>query len=336
MLLIDALYINNGGGKVLLDYLVQKLVDHNVEAFYLFDERCLNDFEYIPSDQKEYLKASLSNRRTFYKNNFQKFTKVFCFGNLPPTLELNIPVYTYLQQTLYLDVPKEFSISQKLLLKIKSLVFSKLLKNTSFLMVQSNLMKDGFLKKYKFNSNNVLILPFYPNEDLKDEEQNREIDSYIYVSAGSPHKNHLRLLNAFCKFYDETKRGKLYVTVDSDIFISLGELIQQKINQGYPIVNLGFIKREQLIEQYNKTEYLVFPSLEESFGLGIVEAIECGCKVIGANLPYMFQVCEPSITFDPLEENSIYLALVESIKNNVHSTQQIIKNEINQLIKLLN
>lgn len=336
MLLIDALYINNGGGKVLLDYLVQKLADHQLDVFYLFDERCSDDFDYIPSDRKLYLKASLSNRHTFYKNNFQKFTKVFCFGNLPPTIRLNIPVYTYLQQKLYLNVPKEFGISQKLLLKIKSLIFSKLLKNTNFLMVQSNLMKDGFLEKYKFNSDNVLVLPFYPNEDLKNEEQNRESDSYIYVSAGTPHKNHIRLLNAFCKFYDETKRGKLYVTVESEIFTSLGELIQEKINQGYPIVNLGFIKREQLIKQYNKTEYLIFPSVDESFGLGIVEAIECGCKVIGANLPYMFQVCEPSITFDPLDEESIYLALVESIKNDVHSTQQTIKNGINQLIKLLN
>ncbi|WP_336686223.1 glycosyltransferase [Chryseobacterium bernardetii] len=336
MLLIDALYINNGGGKVLLDYLVQNLVDHQLEVFYLFDERCLNDFNFIPSNRKLYLKASLSSRHTFYKNNFQKFTKVFCFGNLPPTIRLNIPVYTYLQQKLYLNIPKEFSLSQKLLLRIKSLIFSKGLKNTNFLMVQSNLMKNGFLKKYKFNSDNVLVLPFYPNEDLKNEEQNRELASYIYVSSGAPHKNHVRLLNAFCKFYDKTKRGKLYVTVDSEIFTSLGELIQEKINKGYPIVNLGFIKREKLIEQYNQTEYLIFPSLEESFGLGIVEAIECGCKVIGANLPYMFQVCEPSITFDPLNEESIYIALVESIKNNVHSTEQTINNGINQLINLLN
>ncbi|WP_250255051.1 glycosyltransferase [Chryseobacterium sp. Marseille-Q3244] len=336
MLLIDALYINNGGGKVLLDYLVQKLVDHKLEVFYLFDERCSNDFGYIPSDRKQYLKASLSNRHTFYKNNSQKFTKVFCFGNLPPTIRLNIPVYTYLQQKLFLTIPKEFNISQRLLFRVKSLIFSKFLKNTNFLLVQSNLMKESFLKKYTFNADNVVTLPFYPNEDLINKEDQREADSYIYVSAGAPHKNHIRLLNAFCKFYDETKRGKLYITVDLGTFISLGEFIQEKINQGYPIVNLGFVKREQLIERYNKTEYLVFPSLEESFGLGIVEAIECGCKVIGANLPYMFQVCEPSVTFDPFEEKSIYLALVESIKNNVHSTQQIIKNEINQLIKLLN
>lgn len=335
MLLIDALYINNGGGKVLLDYLVQNLEDHQLEVFYLFDERCSNDFNFIPSHRKLYLKASLSSRHIFYKDNFQKFTKVFCFGNLPPTIRLNIPVYTYLQQKLYLNIPKEFSIPQKLLLRIKSLIFSKGLKNTNFLMVQSNLMKNGFLKKYKFKSDNVLVLPFYPNEDLKNEEQNRERASYIYVSSGAPYKNHIRLLNAFCKFYDETKRGKLYVTVDSEIFTSLGELIQEKINKGYPIVNLGFIKRDKLIEQYNQTEYLIFPSLEESFGLGIVEAIECGCKVIGANLPYMFQVCEPSITFDPLNEESIYIALVESIKNNVHSTQQTINNGINQLIKLL-
>lgn len=336
MLLIDALYINNGGGRVLLNYLVQKLVASDVEAFYLLDERCSDDFNYIPSDQKLYLKASLFNRYTFYKSNFQKFTKVFCFGNLGPTMKLNVPVYTYFHQPMYLNIPNEFSALQRVLFNLKIFIFSKLLKNTNYLLLQNNVMKNGIESKFKFNSQNIKISPFYPNEDLKNNNEHREKNSYIYVSTGTPHKNHIRLLNAFCKFYDETQKGKLYVTVDSNIFIALGELIQEKINQGYPIVNLGFIKREQLVERYNQTEYLVFPSLEESFGLGIVEAIECGCKVIGANLPYMFEVCEPSISFDPFEEKSIYIAFEKSIKDNVNQTQQIIKNEINQLIKLLN
>lgn len=335
MILLDSLYINNGGGRILLNYLVNKLTDNDFNVFFLFDERCKGDYEYIPSERKIFLKASLVNRNKFYKNNEQRFTKVLCFGNLGPSIKMKVPVYTYFHQTIYLKIPDGFTLNNRLLFKIKSILFSRFLKNTDFLCVQSNLIKTGIENKYKFKSSNILLLPFYPNEDLKNENVIRKSDSYIFVSTGMPHKNHVRLINAFCKFFDESKRGKLYLTVDPSIFVDLCNFINKKIDLGYPIVNLGFIKREDLIKRYNKTEYLFFPSLEESFGLGIVEAIECGCKVIGANLPYMFQVCEPSITFDPFDEMSMYNAFIDSTKDNVVSTRQIIKNEINQLINLL-
>ena len=49
MILIDAIYINNSGGKVLLDYLVEKTEVEKIDCFYLFDDRCKNDYKFIPS-----------------------------------------------------------------------------------------------------------------------------------------------------------------------------------------------------------------------------------------------------------------------------------------------
>ena len=53
--------------------------------------------------------------------------------------------------------------------------------------------------------------------------------------------------------------------------------------------------RLTLQKEYLSSEFLMFPSLTESFGLGLIEAIECGCKVIGADLPYTYEVCEPHL-----------------------------------------
>ena len=41
MILIDALYINNGGGKVLLDYLVEHLEVTNLPIYYLLDKQAV-------------------------------------------------------------------------------------------------------------------------------------------------------------------------------------------------------------------------------------------------------------------------------------------------------
>ena len=39
IILIDALHVNNGGGKVLLDYLIESIEKSNLQVFYLLDER---------------------------------------------------------------------------------------------------------------------------------------------------------------------------------------------------------------------------------------------------------------------------------------------------------
>ena len=161
MLLVDSIYINNSGGKVMLDYLVEKLEANQVSVYYLFDHRCLGQYQDVPNSRKLFLKASLFNRHSFYKKNACNFTKVFCFGNLPPTIKLNIPVYTYLHQRLFLSSEGIKTLSTSLILKIKSHIFSYLLKNTNELYVQTDGMKKLVQEKYKNSNIKVEVIPFY-------------------------------------------------------------------------------------------------------------------------------------------------------------------------------
>ena len=80
---------------------------------------------------------------------------------------------------------------------------------------------------------------------------------------------------------------------------------------------------------------MIYPSLAESFGLGIVEAIDNGCNVIGADLPYLYEVCNPSIVFKPADIKSIYNSLCTSLNDEYPKTTKKITNEIITLIKLL-
>jgi len=111
--------------------------------------------------------------------------------------------------------------------------------------------------------------------------------------------------------------------------------IDDKIALGYPIINTGFIKRDDLKLLYLQNEYLVFPSLAESFGLGLVESIENGCKVLGSDLPYTYAVCEPSLVFNPYDVESIYNAFTKTIVDDLKPSFSKIKNGINDLIDIL-
>ena len=93
MILIDAIYVNYGGALGLLKYLVETLVERKEEFFLLADARCKSEFDQLP--HVEYQDASEKGRKLFYKSHGGKFSAILCFGNVPPTFRLNVPVYTY-------------------------------------------------------------------------------------------------------------------------------------------------------------------------------------------------------------------------------------------------
>jgi glycosyltransferase involved in cell wall biosynthesis len=335
MILLDAIYINNGGGKILLDYLIKELEKSGKEIFYLLDKRVENNVPYLCDTKNNvlFLEASLINRHKFYKQNKNRFSSVLCFGDLPPSLKLNAKVFTYFHQQLYIKVPKDTPLLHKILFFMKRSVLKFIFKNSDFWILQTDVIKNNFKNKYKVEENKLLILPYYPSIE-KAEGIKRESNTCIYISNAPPHKNHLRLINGFCKFYDQHKKGKLVLTVD-DNFTNLLNIIKEKQQQNYPILNIGFIEKNKLSEVYQSAEYVIYPSLAESFGLGLVEAIDNGCKIIGAKLPYMFAVCEPSITFDPLDENSISKALSLSLQKNIRPSVGKVENKISDLISIL-
>lgn len=334
MVLIDALYINDGGGKVLLDYLIKKLEETDRKIYYLLDNRIRNNIPEIKkTNTVQFLKASLLNRHIFYNKNKNSFTSVLCFGNLPPNIRINASVYTYFHQLLFLKLTGDLTIKQKILywLKIKVLNFFK--KNTDFWIVQTDLVKKLFLKKYSVLQSKILLFPFY--EELPETQSLiRKPNSYVYISNATPHKNHKLLIEAFEQFYLNHKTGELYLTVSED-YKEIYNLIIEKQKLNIPIINLGYINRLEIGQIYQQSEFMVFPSLTESFGLPLIEAIEKGCKIIASDLPYTYAVCEPSIVFNPLNENEIINSLSLSQKINVKPSFSKVKNEINQLLELL-
>lgn len=335
MILLDAIHINNGGGKILLDYLISNLHNKNKEFVFLLDERVKLKHPVIQHHKVIYLKASYSNRYRFYKKNKSVFTKVLCFANLPPNVKLDGMVYTYFHNPIYLSFPKDLPLITKIKFALKIIVLKWVLKNTNYWLVQSDLMKRQLMNKFGLNEESLMVIPFHVPFEQLAFCLNRERYTYLYVSNATTHKNHNRLIEAFCLFYDKFKIGRLILTLNNDYSETINK-IEALIQMGYPIKNIGFVDRLQLQKMYLSTEYLVFPSLAESFGLGLIEAIECGCKVIGADLPYTYEVCEPSIVFNPLDVKSIFNAFVKSIDyQSVPPSKPLIKNRIDELINLL-
>jgi glycosyltransferase involved in cell wall biosynthesis len=338
MVLIDATFINNGGGKLLLDLLIKELEKTDTSIIYLIDSRNdISHFEFKLTSKVVQIQPSILQRHIFYRENRSIISKVLCFGNIPPTIKLDCLVYCYFHNFNFLNIPREYPFSIQFINYIKRKFISLFSKNVNFWFVQSKMVKDNLIRVLKIDRKNVLIAPFFPLfSSLENKIIERRKLRFLYVSGGLAHKNHHRLIDAFCSFYDKYHSGELLLTIEESQ-TRLLSYVNKKQRLGYPIQNNYFNDRELLQIAYKSSEFLIFPSVSESFGLGLIEGIENGCKVIAADLPYTYEVCVPSIVFDPYKTESIFLAMEYALKNPTKPSLLIVQNSLNNLInKILN
>lgn len=336
MILIDAVFVNNGGGKILLDQLIEEIKLRNINAQFLLDNRLINTYNH--SDFKIppiFLKANLYARYSFYKNLSESINVVFCFGNIPPPIRLNVHSYTYLHNVLYLESKSYLNFKNKISFILKKIYFNFKIANTTFWIVQTNEVKLQLALKKKILKEIIHVIPFFKTNKIKNSLFNNKnnLITYLYVSSGENYKNHLRLFYAFEQF-SINKNVKLIVTITNNYKNLLKKISELQI-KNIPIENIGFIDSKQLQIVYQKSNYFIFPSLFESFGLGLIEATNANLAVIASNREYVFEVIEPSSVFDPLNVFSIFSVLENSYNEMLPKSILKIENKIDNLLEIL-
>ena len=73
----------------------------------------------------------------------------------------------------------------------------------------------------------------------------------------------------------------------------------------------GYINNHDLATLYNAAFVFLYPSLRESFGIPMLEAMACGTPVITGNTSSMPEVAGPgALTIDPYKSEEIAQALL--------------------------
>lgn len=343
MILVDAVYINVSGGKVLLEFLIETVLEKKLEGnfFFLLDQRLETRFlKMLPEKSFQVLDASESERKIFYKNMPFQFTSVFCFANVPPPCRLiKERVFILFHNALILDsVGTQYDLltSIKFILKRWYIRWKSFKKYTW--IVQTKTMFELMKTKLDLGDSAIKILPVYDthrfvglNKQLVTNNNN-----YLYVADGVKQKNHDLLLQSWEIIYDTLKLPiTLHLTIPVQFVTLLAEIERLKA-KGVLIVNHGLCTFTELKALYTICNYYITPSLAESFGLPIVEAATAGCEIIAANLGYVYDVVMPLATFDPYNAKDL-AACIASVyeKRTTGVTKIIIKNEIESLLSLL-
>lgn len=327
MILIDALYINMGGAMGLLRYLVSSLQERGVDFFLLADSRCGDEFNSLPYTKS--LSATLKERKKFYKHHASEFTSVLCFGNVPPPIKLKSPVYTYFHNINMLTLSDCRDKKQFLKFWLKRAFIKHYRKNTDEWFVQTSNTANEVVSHLGVYADKVKLYPFYRLPKFPDTTDERK--DYIFVGEYSGSKGHDELLEAWRMLHEQGRDLTLHLTVSlGDAFL---RKLQDAIEQGVHIVNHGFIPVEELANLYVQCKATIYPSFNESFGLGLIEAMEAGCDVIASDRPFVHAICKPSETFDPALPNTIVDAVVRYETKERRQTVLITCDKVDEMIE---
>jgi len=112
----------------------------------------------------------------------------------------------------------------------------------------------------------------------------------LYVGGISPHKNLSVLIDAFDRLQTNPNQTEVKLVLvgdykDDPFFSAYPALKEQVAALGLEkkVIFTGFISDEDLTYLYNAATLLVFPSLEEGFGLPAIEAMACGTPVAASD-----------------------------------------------------
>lgn len=249
--------------------------------------------------------------------NVQPQDVVLCFGNLPPLFKLRGRAMVFVQNRYLIDAItlSDFPLKVRLRLVMERWWLSAMISNANEFLVQTPTMKR-LMDKMTRGRVPVQMIPFvsalngYARSALRTRGSKEAEFDFIYVASGEPHKNHQRLLEAWCLLAGEGLFPTLCLTLNKVRFAVLCneiEMLRQK--HGIDVTNAGELSHQQALVLYGKAEALIFPSIFESFGLPLIEARQAGLPVLASELDYVRDVIDPEQTFDPTSPNSIAKAV---------------------------
>jgi glycosyltransferase involved in cell wall biosynthesis len=329
MIVLDFYRINNGGGLILMDTILNKL-PYRDNIILLIDKR---NNKYINiDDRKIILINSELKRNLFFLQNIFKINKLFIFGNIPPLVPLQSDTYIYFHQKLYLE---NFIYQKKINKYFLYFILIKKLHRNYVWIFQTKLMEDLFKKKIKIQKLTTICLPYYLDDDkIVNYDVNKKLQfTFLYPTSNASYKNVTLLIHSFIKFYKEFNVGKLFITISKD---DLNEDLRNLLNlYDYQIYFLGHLERKDLIHYYESSEFVIHPSSIESFGLVLIESCLMNCKLITPNLPYVNEVVKPSLFFNNFTIESLYNAFKIATTSNLEKSEILIENKLKTLIKLI-
>jgi len=349
MILIEAINISSGGGVNLVVALINKLNKEKVPFMLIRNRKAV-----LPNllEENEILvqNTSIFNRSKLVKTYIDQYqpTAILTFNFPLPFKAENIRVITDFQNLHLVNHydSSAFSVKQRFLFFLKKKYLNFFYQNSDLYITPTSYINAQFKETYG-NRIPCKTLSYFDKdtlEKLKEKFIQNKVEkiknAFIYVSSPSDHKNHKTLLVAWELLNKENVNPilKLTLPLEDERSKPFLEKIEQLNSKGGKIINIsegGFMDYEEVIYHTYSCQFTIFPSLNETFGFGLVEGAIMGNQILVSDRPFAYQVIKPSLAFDPLDEKDIYSKVKKVIANEFTKTELVFKDESSLLIDKL-
>lgn len=329
MITIEASNIYFGGGFTLLSELLNQIEKRAIYSRVYIGYSTIADL--LEMRKYKYITFTHTNKLQTLLRYANKGENTLFFCSLPPfTKYRNSIVYSHNPHIL--SCPMLSIYNTKFILYHYWLYLFK--NNVDYFACQTETVSK---KLQKMNCKTEL-LPFYTK--LRKLNLEKKYD-FCYISTVAPHKNHDKLFDAIELAIENGIYFTIIVTIRNNIqnfkLIDRINQINQKVGKEV-VINRGFVNINEIEEIYGLTRTIIFPSLDESFGLPLIEAANCGLRVISADKAYTHDLLNNPIVFNPEDSSSIKDAIVKDLNGEFNKIEQSLKVEdkIENLITYLN
>ena len=264
-----------------------------------------------------------------------KLDVLHCTSNTAP-LFAGVRTIITLHDIIYLN--KSFSggsIYQRLGHYYRRWVVPQVVKKASKLLTVSNYEAQR-IQDHFMNLNNLKVIyngvnpAFFTRQQANNPLVNQLPSDYLlFLGNTAPKKNMKRLLAAYQKYREQVKQPMPLVIAESS-----PALIQQMLkdtnqtNALQDIICIGYVSNDLLPEIFRKAKLFLYPSLAESFGIPIIEAMASGTPVITSNTTSMPEVAQGAAELiNPFDTTSIVKAIMQLLQDNQKLTELIEKGE---------
>lgn len=208
-----------------------------------------------------------------------------------------IPCYTILYDCIPLIFPEYFSLpSEHWFRKL----ISSLNNNDYCLSISEYTTKDFLHFCPKLDKNKIFTIPLATNFEYKPNKNKNLLalckkkynipqdKKYLFsLCSLEPRKNLIRSVRSFLKFIDKNKIEDLVFVLGGGAWAGFIKKFEKEVPEYKKykdkIIIVGYVDDEDLEILYSNTEWFVYTSQYEGFGMPPLEAMSCGCPVITSN-----------------------------------------------------
>ena len=250
---------------------------------------------------------------------------------------LKVPSVIFIKSTQYLFFPGAYSLVRLLYLR---LIVHLSVRWATSVIVPTRSVGDDVVRVLRISPGKIEVLPeaLYPLKTnvLQSPDGETLRQKIVQFTGGRPfvlcvgatygYKNLDRLVNAFARFRTVLGSEHVLLLIGGEAAVSFEHIkaVARAAGVDDKVVCCGSLPHVEVIAAYNLADMMVMPSLYETFGHPVLEAMACGCPVVTSNVSAMPEVAgDAAELVDPYHTRKIADGMLRLARDEAHRTQLV-------------